>query len=298
MTRSGVKHLISDITVAFVLDCAARRLAHGTVEFYSQLLKPFAEFMGSSSVLYIEDVTADDIRRWFLEMGKTRNPGGVHACWRAVKVFMRWFEREYEPPDWKNPIVKVKAPKLVNEPKEGVSLEHVQALLATCDKSIQGIRDTATFLVLLDTGLRMAELIALNTDDVDLETGAILVRHGKGGKWRRVWIGNRTRRELAKYLRKRGEAVPLFITKYGTRWTTDGLREMVRKRSAKAGIHAPGLHDFRRTFTIQALRNGADVLSLSRLLGHSTMSLVQRYARQTDADLESVHSRTSPVDNL
>jgi site-specific recombinase XerD len=77
-----------------------------------------------------------------------------------------------------------------------------------------------------------------------------------------------------------------------------GLREILRRRSQKAGIPEPQIHDFRRAFAIESLRNNGDLARLSYFLGHSDIKTTQRYLHITDEDLAEFHDLTSPVQNL
>ena len=134
-----------------------------------------------------------------------------------------------------------------------------------------------------------------------LTTGAALIRHGKGSKARSVFLGTKARRELVRYLRYRPEAdagEPLWVSIQGSRLTYWGLRQIVRRRAERAGVEVPNLHAFRRAFALLSLRNGCDVYSLQRLIGHSDLSILRRYWAQTQEDLEQVHKRSGPVDNL
>jgi integrase/recombinase XerD len=114
-----------------------------------------------------------------------------------------------EPEGWRNPIDKVKPPKVPVEPIEPVSFETLKAMLATCEpRTFNGDRDRAVMLCLLDTGCRAAEFVALNLGDVNMATGAVMVRKGKGGKFRSVFIGNKARRELVRHSRHRVDPKP------------------------------------------------------------------------------------------
>jgi len=95
----------------------------------------------------------------------------------------------------------------------------------------------------------------------------------------------------------RSDDEPLWVTTQQTRLTYIGLRSMVRRRAKCAGVADPSLHSFRRGFAITSLRNGVDVFSLQRLMGHSDLSILRRYLTQTDADLERAHRKAGPVDN-
>jgi len=114
--------------------------------------------------------------------------------------------------------------------------------------------------------------------------------------------GSEARSALASYLRVHadvGDAAPLFARITGGRLSYAGLRDIVRRRASKAGISpAPTLHSFRRAFAIACLRNGVDVYSLQRLMGHADLSVLRRYLAQTQEDLRRAHQRAGPVDNM
>ena len=76
-----------------------------------------------------------------MELARTHNRGGVHAVFRAFRTFLRWWETETEPEGWSNPLRKVQAPKVPNEPLEPLSVADLKAMVATCDKSFYGQRD-------------------------------------------------------------------------------------------------------------------------------------------------------------
>jgi site-specific recombinase XerD len=92
-------------------------------------------------------------------------------------------KEEVMAPDWKNPMLKVKTPKVVLDPLEPISIQDVRALIDTCQRGdFIGERDRALFQFLLDTGARAREACNMNIKDVDLNTGAVMIRYGKGGK--------------------------------------------------------------------------------------------------------------------
>jgi integrase/recombinase XerD len=143
--------------------------------------------------------------------------------------------------------------------------------------------------------------VALDIGDLDTSSGALIVRQGKGGKKRVTALGAKTRREVLRYLRLRGETRegdPLWVTDEGTRLTYAGLRQIVRRRACKAGVLEPSLHDFRRAFCLACLRGGVDLVSLQRLMGHADLSLISRYAQQVEDDLIQAHRKGGPVDRL
>ena len=286
---------------SFLIDRQARELSKHTIRFYREFLRPFIEYCSANSLGFIREITPDFLRRYFLAFGEKHNPGGVHGAYRTLRAFFQWLvKEEIMAPEWKNPMLKVKAPKVVLDPLEPISLEDVRALINTCQRGdFIGERDRAIFLFLLDTGARARELCNMNFKEIDLNTGAVMIRYGKGGKTRMVFIGRKTRRAMRAYLRMRNDQSPAaFISKYEERLTYDGLRQLLERRAKRAKLSSkPKLHSFRRAFALNMLRSGVDIFVLQRLMGHADLQVLRRYLAQNDEDNQLAHMRGSPVDN-
>ena len=192
------------------------------------------------------------------------------------------------------------APKVPVEILEPVKSDEVLQLLSFCDtKSMLGLRDCAIILTLMDTGIRASELLAINNKDLDLRNGKIIIRKGKGDKYRIVFISEKTQRLIRAYLNERSDFSPvLWITKTGTQLQYSGLRQIIRRRSKDANIDSPSLHSFRRYFALQMLRSGVDIFSLQKLMGHSDIQILRRYLQQTEEDIRSAHQLGGPVNRL
>jgi integrase/recombinase XerD len=153
-----------------------------------------------------------------------------------------------------------------------------------CDKStFYGARNSLVNALLIETGLRATELIKLNIEDISFENSSILVKMGKGRKPRTVFIGTTVRRQLRKYLKFRNDVKgALFTSKGGERLKYSGLRQILRRLSVKAGLSKPPqIHSYRREYCLQSLQKGIDLVSISRLMGHSGLGLLTIYAKQT-----------------
>jgi integrase/recombinase XerD len=273
---------------SFLQSKRAENLVKGTIEYYKDNLLPFAKYLETQEIKFISQITPDNIRDFLLILeDKGHNSGGIHGYFRAIKSFLRWYEFEVEPDGWKNPIHKVKAPKNPVEPIEGIKKEDFDSLVSACEKGkYYGERDKTILFVLLDTGVRASELCSINLEDINFPDSSILIRQGKGRKPRYVFFGKSTRRQLRKWLTFRGnEGHSLFINRYGERIVYGTLREIMRRLSLKAGIQEPGLHDFRRGFCLECLRNGMSEITIARIMGHTTTQLIGRYAKQTTVDL-------------
>ena len=108
----------------------------------------------------------------------------------------------------------------------------------------------------------------MNIEDVDLNTGAVMIRYGKGGKTRMVFIGRTTRRAMRAYLHLRQDScAALFVSKDEERLTYDGLRLLLARRAKRAKLsNKPKLHGFRRAFALNMLRSGVDIFVEQRLM--------------------------------
>ena len=291
---------IEEWAVEFIKAKRIEGVSIRTQGFYREQLAHFLRFCEGQYIRHIAQITPAIIRDFLYWYGESHNPGGVHAGYRVLKTFLRWYDQEAEPENWRNPISKVKAPKLAEEPLEPVELKTVQAMVSTCDDSFLGKRNRFIFLMLLDTGLRARELLSLNLSDVNQITGAVMLRAGKGRKTRNVFLGQTARKAARAYIRERQDHDPaLFVTDDHTgRLGYGGLRAAIKRHSALAGVEEPTAHDFRRAFAIGMLRNGVDLVTLARLMGHSSLKVLQRYLKQVDQDLQDAHRNGSPVDGM
>ena len=285
---------------SFLIDRRSQGLSPETISFYTKKLKYFLRYCEGQALTQVSQLTSDLIRRYILELSETHNPGGVHACFRPLRTLLYWIEdEEIMPQGWKNPIRRVKAPKLPTEPIEPISVEDINLLLKTCESNYSGVRDKAMMLGLLDTGARAKEFLNINLEDIELATGSVLIRQGKGRKPRLVFLGRKSIRAIRAYLRARHDNNPaLWVSIHGDRMTYAALRCLLRRRAQLIGLKdIPTPHDFRRAFALVMLRNGVDIFALQKLMGHSDLQVLRRYLAQTDQDIQTAHMRGSPVDN-
>jgi len=295
---SRIRPLARDLR-DFYVDLEAANRTPRTIAYYRQKLPPFLDWLQSQGVRQSPEITPTHIRIYLGELAKSHTPGGVHAYYRAVRAFLRWLAREGVLSA--DPTRNVRPPRVDLEPLEPVSIETVKRMLAGCGQDETGLRDHSLLLALLDTGMRAGEVVAANIGDLDLAEGTLLIRRSKSRKARVVFLGRKSRRALAAYLRKRGDAgpgEPVWATAAHGRLTYAGLRSIVERRAQAAGVKAPSLHSFRRAAAILMLRGGADPVSVSRILGHGSLAVTLRYLKQERADLAAAHGKAGPVDRL
>jgi integrase/recombinase XerD len=300
---SNVDDYLLNWLEAFLIDRKAAGVAQGTLRFYRQKIKLFTDYCDALTVKQISQITPSFLRQYLLYLEESgHNAGGRHAAFRLLRAFFLWYEDEVEPQGWSNPIRKVKAPRVPMEPLEPVPFETVAQMVKSCERgTFTGDRDAAILFCLLDTGARASELLNIDLDDLNQASGIILVRKGKGGKPREIYLGKHSKKTLRKYLKYRTDGSPaLWVTHprfSSERLSYDGLRAIIHRRSVDAKVEEPSLHDFRRAFALALLRNGTDVYTLAKLMGHEGIAILTRYLKQTYQDTEAAHRRAGPVDN-
>jgi site-specific recombinase XerD len=221
----------------------------------------------------------------------------------VIRSFLKYFAVETD--------VQVLARDRVTLPKVGDHLpkavptpDGIRLILNTCDTlKVLGLRDRAVLGLLFSSGLRIAELCALNRDQLREErlgTEEIFEVSviGKGNHSRIVFVNADAQRYLSEYLRKReDDDTALFVhTRPGKhldpderpyrRLTPRAIQQMVRKRSIQAGLPEPLTpHSLRHGFAVDLLRGGADLRTVQDLLGHRTVTTTQIYTRLTNRTL-------------
>ena len=291
--------MISKVLEAFLRDCRSRHLSPHTLLYYERNIRFFTQFCEANEVTHVETITPDFIRTYLISLEEDHNQGGVHAKYRALKVLLLWYEAEYEPENWKNPIRKVKAPKVPENEIKPVEVEDLLKLLKTCNGgTFADIRDKAIMLFLFDTGVRVQECVDVLLDDCDLWSGQVFIRKGKGGKSRTVYMGKISLRFVRKYMKLRTDKTPtLWVTSVGHPLAKKSVQGMLERRAEEAGIPVQSAHRFRKAFsTIMA--EAASIFSLMSLTGDSMEVLQKHYVRRDVSTARAAHERGSPVDKL
>ena len=286
--------LISEELITFLIGCKSQQLSERTIEFYRDNLKHFTHYCNVNSVSTMSEISASIIRSYMGKLGETHNPGGVHCHFRCIRTFLNWYELETDA-ELPNPIRKIKPPKVSSVPIPAVPMSDVNAMITTCGKDFMGLRDKAILRTMIDTGLRCSEFVNLLIQDVNMENGAVRAIAGKGNKDRTVFLTPTARADIARYLRRRQSKLgyePLWVTHYQTKLSRNGLVQIIIRRAKEAQLKdIPSPHDFRRTFAIESLRMGMDIVRLMYLMGHTTTTVLQRYlAIQTD-DLQRAYEQ-------
>lgn len=218
---------------------------------------------------------------------------------RVLRGFFVWAERvlDVKRPDADIPVPVVADPEIIP-----FSREDLTRLFAAAKRP----RQKAILCLLLDTGIRASELCRATLGDLDLVSGQIIVQKyqtGKKSRKRELYIEDTSRNAVWHYLagrKHRQPSDPLIASdnKSETFINRFDLNHAVHRIGLAARMFDVGPQRFRHTFAVEYLRNGGDVFTLRRLLGHSSLKMVQQYLVIAQADVKTTHRRASPVDNL
>ena len=198
-----------------------------------------------------------------------------------------------------NPVQRVASPKLGRKLPQFLYLEQVEGLLRAPDcTDLLGSRDQVILELLYGSGLRVSELIGLNRENLDLESGLLRVL-GKGSKERVVPVTNYSIQAIEVYLRLRSDNNQALLLNYqGTRLSDRSVRRILNKLVAKISLKQHvNPHMLRHSFATHLLDGGADLRSVQELLGHQKLSSTQIYTHLTRERLKDVYTQAHPRAN-
>jgi len=290
------------------LDATARRLSINTIKDYQGTFRKFSAWLGEDVPL--ASITRTQVKGFLADqkVGKKTLLNyhvGLSALWT-------WAQSEN--------IVEVQIIRKIRRPRPEqkdiipYTESDVRAMLGSLYKSqtydrpgnritshtlSHAERHRAILLLLVDTGIRAGELCGLDIHQADLRNNHVTV-FGKGSKERQIPMSGITGKAIWRYLTQRAESnigEPLFTTEQGRRLTVYRLRDIIENIADRAAVPGATCHRFRHTFAINYLRNGGDVYSLQKILGHSTLQMCKRYLAIAQTDLDRAHQQASPVAN-
>ena len=290
-------------------------LSPETQKWYLQKLKVFGEWCKA------QDITLETLKplhlRQFAEYLKTRiNPRTgkpittytQHGYFQVIKTFIKWCTDEEDFEECVNDKLLKKVPKIKVDIKviEVFTDDHIRALFEATKKEETewlAVRDRAILSCLFDTGMRASELINLTLEHVHLSKHDVYLKiYGKGNKWREVPLGLSACAALHKYIHRYRPKVKhqeVFLNRAGDPLTLSGLVQLI-PRLGRWG-HVKGVrcscHTARHTFALNYLKNGGDIFKLSRLLGHTSVTVTENYLRAFQAK-DTRTGGKSVLDNL
>lgn len=254
-----------------------------TEGWYRQSWKAFHQALDGASPESISKSDFSPIVEAMCSRGVS--PITINTYARAINAFLRWLHEEGKTPKL------ARIPRL-KEPETVVLTfrpEHVRRLIEYRPSCRNQRRAQTMALVILDTGMRLKEVLSLCVGDIDLDNLLVTIRDGKGGKQRVVPISVELRRVLFKYISARASGL-IFCSRDGARLMQNNVRRDFKAVCGHLRISGVkgGFHVLRHTFSVNYIRNGGE-----RGLGHSNLDMTRRYVNVQTADLSAVHDRLS-----
>jgi integrase/recombinase XerD len=278
-----------------------RRLSPHTVAAYGRdltYLSRFAAGRGASPAALDRRALDAFVQQL---MGEGRSPRSVARLVACLRSFYRYLVVHGHLTA--SPAADLRAPRAIRPLPAFLGIEQVDALLAAPDVSTaRGVRDRAMLELLYATGLRVSELVALKTRDLDLDDGC-LTTVGKGRKERLVPIGDEAVAWVRRYLAEARPALAhgrpsprLFVNaRGGGSITRIGFWKLLRAHGIRAGVSVRlSPHVLRHSFATHLLERGADLRAIQAMLGHADLSTTQIYTHVLQARLRAMYDRFHP----
>lgn len=303
---------LSDAIREFAFEMQIRSYADKVVRTNTSKLNAFLIFQEERGKTYIDEVTTQDIKAFIAEyIRRGRKNVYINGILNAIRIMFNYLVDEQVITCEQHPGLRIK-----NLPKEKPKIivfndSEIQRMVKVFNgKGFLEVRDKLIIMLLSDTGIRCSELCKLrNADVTDTQ---IIIRYGKGRKQRSVYLSPTVKKAMLRYERTKrayfeGKNYPeqeeyYFASYRGNKLTVEAVERVVKRAGTRAKVRPEvrcSPHTLRHWWAITSLRNGEDVYTLSRLLGHSSIATTQIYLESiTDEEVIQKAIRTSPLGNL
>jgi integrase/recombinase XerC len=283
-----------------------------TCRCYGKDLQEFEDFLKSLGMsltplggIEIERVDRLVIRKYLSFLHRKNKKSSIARKISTLRSFFKYLVREQVISS--NPAKSISTPKVEKTLPTTLTVDETFRLMESPQRvskkpssegpRLKRLRDQGILELLYSSGLRVSELVGLNSNQLDLELGIVRVM-GKGRKERIVPVGMKAIESLKAYLEDRGMSKgdePIFINASGGRLTARSVGRLIKKYSRHSGIFRKvSPHSLRHTFATHLLDAGADIREIQEMLGHSSLSTTQRYTHVSMGKLMEVYDKAHP----
>ena len=275
-----------------------RRLSPHTRSSYQRDLGSLAGFCAARAIADWQDLDPAGARGLVAQLHRQGLAGrSIQRLLSAARSFYRFLLREQAVT--RNPFIGIPAPKSGKRLPKALSVEQVMRLVEIEGEDLLAQRDRAMFELFYSSGLRLAELVALNVTDLDLRDGSVTVT-GKGTKTRILPVGAKARVAIETWLGARAGLAPpgeaaLFLGRNGRRLGARAVQQRLKSRAVRQGLAVPvHPHMLRHSFASHVLESSGDLRAVQELLGHANLSTTQVYTHLDFQHLAKVYDSAHP----
>ncbi|OGP72380.1 MAG: tyrosine recombinase XerC [Deltaproteobacteria bacterium RBG_16_50_11] len=275
------------------------------LEEFEQFLKNSGASLSSSGEVRMENVDRLAIRKYLSFLHRRNKKSSIARKISTLRSFFKYLVKEERISS--NPAKTVSTPKVEKILPTALTVDETFRLVESTkgvhetrpseNGKKRGLRDLAILELLYSSGLRVSELVGLNSNQLDLELGIVRVM-GKGRKERMVPVGKKAVEAVKTYLEERRtleSETPLFVNARGGRLTARSVGRLVKQYTRRSGIiRKVSPHTLRHTFATHLLDAGADIREIQEMLGHASLSTTQRYTHVSTGKLMEVYDKAHP----
>jgi integrase/recombinase XerC len=277
-----------------------RQLSPHTISNYRRDLSALRRFCASSGRGDVEKLAEADIRAWASQMHRQGLAGGsIQRSLSATRSFYNFLGRESGL--LRNPAASVQAPRKPRKLPKTLDADQVDKYLSFDTDSVIARRDSAMAELFYSSGLRLAELAAVEVHDIDPQSKLLTVT-GKGRKTRTVPVGSVALQAIARWLQVRPSATAdtndcgaLFTSNRGRRISVRNIQARLKVQGRRSGMHQDvHPHMLRHSFASHMLESSGDLRAVQELLGHANISTTQIYTHLDFQHLAKVYDAAHP----
>ena len=270
----------------YILDCKARNLRNGTLRHYSDSTKQILKYIGENTL--IQDIDQNMIDDFIVQLRENSalNDMSLYTYTRDFKTLMYFFMRkEYIP------TFKIKIPKVDKQPIETYTDRELQVLLKKPNLRHCSFTEYKVWVMtnfLLSTGVRQHSLINIKIKDVDFDAGVVYINVTKNRKPLIIPLNTDIKKILQEYLKyRKGDAEDyLFCNVFGKQLVRSTVYHSFYEYNKNRGVEKTGMHRYRHTFAKKWILIGGNVVTLQKILGHSSLAITQNYLNLLVSDIQ------------
>lgn len=283
-----------------------RQLSKHTLDAYRRDTRALLQYLHHSELTSWRQISSHHLRHFITTLNRQGLSGKtLQRKLSAVRTLFNYLAREGFVKN--NPAMEFSAPKSAATLPKTIDTDQVSRLLDITSNSWHSIRDRAMLELFYSSGLRLAELVGSNINDITFSDSSIKVR-GKGNKERVLPVGGKAREAIASWLKVRAELPDntpekpaaidesaLFISQRGRRISPRSVQERVRQWCIKLGISGKvHPHTLRHSFASHMLESSQDLRAVQELLGHADIATTQIYTHLDFQHLAEVYDKAHP----